>query len=274
MKLSQKIKKKIIVISGSVVVVLLTIVIVGSKYDIALLSSAADIITYPFQKTVTILSDKIGGVSRYFKNLDTLIADNEELAKENERLVYENTILEQFRNENNQLKGLLEIEQRYRDYPSVGANVIGRDPGNWYKVFRIDKGSTDELEENDVILSSGGLVGHIIETDTFSSKVLGIIDDRSYVSAKVVRTGDIGILRGDIELTNKGMAKMEIDIESEVVKGDQIITSHLSDVYPPGIPVGIVEEVTIGKNGLTQYAYVKPFVDFKHLENVLVIRNE
>lgn len=274
MKLSQKIKKKIIIISGSVVVILLAVVILGSKYDITLLSTTADMITYPFQKTVTILSDKISGVSRYFKNLDTLISENEELTKENEKLVYENTILEQFRNENNQLKGLLEIEQRYRDYPSIGANVIGRDSGNWYKVFRIDKGTTDELEENDVILSSGGLVGHIIETDTFSSKVLGIIDDRSYVSAKVVRTGDIGILRGDIELTNKGMAKMEIDIESEVVKGDQIITSHLSDIYPPGIPIGIVEEVTIGKNGLTQYAYVKPFVDFKHLENMLVIKNE
>ncbi|MEG0501533.1 MAG: hypothetical protein RR525_04800 [Cellulosilyticaceae bacterium] len=143
MKLSQKIKKKIIIISGSVVVILLAVVILGSKYDITLLSTTADMITYPFQKTVTILSDKIGGVSRYFKNLDTLISENEELTKENERLVYENTILEQFRNENNQLKGLLEIEQRYRDYPSIGANVIGRDSGNWYKVFIIYKVTTD-----------------------------------------------------------------------------------------------------------------------------------
>ncbi|MGL6174007.1 MAG: rod shape-determining protein MreC [Cellulosilyticaceae bacterium] len=274
MKLSQKVKKKIIIISGSVILALGIIVIVGKKYDIEMISSVADVITYPFQKTVTILSDKVSGVSRYFKNLDTLIAENEKLTKDNERLIYENTILEQFRNENIQLKGLLEIEQRYRNYPNVGANVIGKDPGNWYKIFSVDKGLTDEIESNQVILSGGGLVGHVIEVTPFSSKVLSIIDDRSYVSAKVVRTGDIGILRGDIELTNKGMCKMEIDIESEVVKGDQIITSHLSDIYPPGIPIGVVEEVTIGKNGLTQYAYIKPFVDFKHLENVLVIKNE
>ena len=77
-----------------------------------------------------------------------------------------------------------------------------------------------------------------------------------------------------IELAEKGLCRLEIDIESEVVKGDQIITSHLSDIYPPGIPIGTVEEVTTGKNGLTQYAYIKPFVDFKHLENVLVITSD
>lgn len=274
MKLSQKTKKKIIVIGGSILIVLSAVVVVGKKYNIAIVSSMADAITYPIQKTVNFISSGVSGVSRYFTDLDTLIAENASLTQENERLVYENTILEQFRNENNQLKGLLEIEQRYREYPNLGANIIGRDPGNWYKVFNIDKGTKDNIAENDVILSSGGLVGHVVEADLFSSKVLGIIDDRSYVSAKVVRTGDIGILRGDIELTNKGMCKMEISIESEVVKGDQIITSHLSSVYPPGIPIGIVEEVTIGKNGLTQYAYVKPFVDFKHLENVLIIKSE
>jgi rod shape-determining protein MreC len=64
---------------------------------------------------------------------------------------------------------------------------------------------------------------------------------------------------------------MEIDIEAEVVKGDLILTSHLSSIYPPGIPIGVVEDVLTNENGLIQYAYIKPYVDFKHLENVLII---
>ena len=131
-----------------------------------------------------------------------------------------------------------------------------------------------KVEENDVILADGGLVGHVSQVDPFSSQVLAIIDDRSSVGAQIVRTGDDGILKGDIELSNLGLCKMEIAGDSEVVKGDQVITSYLSDIYPPGIPIGIVEEVVSGKNGLTQYAYVKPFVDFKHLQNVLILQNE
>jgi rod shape-determining protein MreC len=243
----------------------------ASHYNIHLLGGIGDITTYPFQKSIQQISGKINGVWVYFKDLDTLHLENERLRKENDRFLYENTILEQYRDENNELKSLLEIRQRYEEYPTKGASVIGKEEGNWYNIFRIDKGVVDDMKENDVILADGGLAGHVFESNIFSSTVISIIDDRSYVSAKVVRTGDVGILRGDIELTARGMCKMELDIESQVVKGDQIITSHLSDVYPPGIPIGVVEEVITGKNGLTQIAYIQPFVDFKHLTNVLVI---
>lgn len=274
MKFSTKIKRRIIFVTGGVILGVGILAFVGQKYEIAILGAFGDMVTYPFQKGITVVSDKFKLVSKHFKDLDTVIIENEALKKENERLLYDNTMLNQHKDENSQLKSLLDIQQRYKEYPSMGANVIGKDPGNWYKIFVIDKGSIDDIKVNDVILSGGGLVGHIIENNPFSSKVISLIDDRSYVSAKVVRTGDVGILRGDIELTAKGMCKMEIDVESQVIKGDQIITSHLSDIYPPGIPIGIVEEVTTGKNGLTQYAYIKPFVDFKHITNVLVIENE
>lgn len=246
----------------------------GIKYEIAIVSGIADTVTYPFKKGISFVGDKIDGVADYFKDIQKLTLENERLALENERLVYQNTILEQYKGENDQLKGLLEMQQRYKDYPSIGANVIAKDPGNWYKVFNTDKGLNDGIKENDVILSGGGLVGHVFQADPFTSQVLAIIDDRSSVGAQVVRTGDIGILKGDIELSNLGLCKMELSSESEVVKGDQVITSHLSDIYPPGIPIGIVEEVVSGKNGLTQYAYVKPFVDFKHLKNVLILTKE
>ncbi|MGL4345889.1 MAG: rod shape-determining protein MreC [Cellulosilyticaceae bacterium] len=271
MKLSKDLKKKIVIIGVGVAISLASIVAIGNTFDIAVVSSVADVITYPFQKGITSLSQKIEGVSRYFENLDTLIVENEKLSRENEKLLYENAILGQYKDENDYLKSLLDIGQRYKDYPSVGANIIAKDPGNWYQRFTIDKGSTDGIRKNDVILAGGGLVGHVIEVTAFSATVEAIIDDRSAVSGKIVRTGDLGMLKGDIELIDQGICKMELDIASDVVKGDQIITSHLGDIYPPGIPIGIVEEVTTGKNGLTQYAYIKPFIDFKHLSNVLVI---
>lgn len=247
---------------------------VGVKYEIAVLSGVVDSITYPFKKTIQLVGQKTKDVGMYFKNIEELTQLNQELKETNDRLVYENTILGQYKKENDHLKTLLEMEQRYRDYPTMGANIIAKDPSNWYKVFNIDKGKMQKLKTSDVVLGQGGLVGHIVQADLLSSQVLAIIDDRSSVGAQVVRTGDTGILRGDVELGEVGLCKMEIPIDSEVVKGDQIITSHLSSIYPPGIPIGIVEEVLSGKNGLTQYAYVRPYVDFKHIQNVLILSNQ
>lgn len=274
MKLSQKTKKKIIVIGISITAVLSVSVVLGVKYNISMLSSVADIITYPFKKSIYFLTEQVSEVTGYFKNVEDLIRENEELKTQNDRLLYQNTMLEQYKSENEGLKEILSLKQRYQEYPTLGANVIAKDISNWYKSFNIDKGLIQGIKEEDVLLSGGGLAGHVTKVDPLTSTAISIIDDRSSISVKVVRTGDTGILRGDIELAEKGLCRLEIDIESEVVKGDQIITSHLSDIYPPGIPIGTVEEVTTGKNGLTQYAYIKPFVDFKHLENVLVITSD
>lgn len=274
MKLSKDTKKKIIIIGAGVAISLTSIVVIGNAFNITVVSSVADVITYPFQKGITHLTQKVESVSRYFEDLDTLVTENEQLIKENEKLLYENAILNQYKDENDYLKSLLDIGQRYKEYPSTGANIIAKDPGNWYQRFTIDKGSINGISQNDVVLAGGGLVGHVVEVTALSSTVEAIIDDRSAVSAKIVRTGDLGMLKGDIELIDQGLCKMELDIASDVVKGDQIITSHLGEIYPPGIPIGIVEEVTTGKNGLTQYAYIKPFIDFKHLNNVLVIKQK
>ncbi len=274
MKLSQKLKKRIIIIGvGSAVALSLTLFL-GIRYEVAIVSAAADAITYPFKKGIHFVQQGVGNVTSYFKDLEALLAENDSLVIENERLLYENTILNQYKSENDQLKALLEMEQRYADYPSQGANVVAKEPGNWYKVFNVDKGKIAGIQIDDVVLADGGLVGHVYQADPFSSQVLSIIDDRSAVGAQVVRTDAIGILKGDIELGDLGLCKMELSSEAEIVKGDQIITSHLSDIYPPGIPIGVVEEVVSEPNGLIQYAYVKTFANFKHLQNVLILDKE
>ena len=274
MKLSQKAKKKLIIGSVSGVAILSIGIVLGTKYQVSALSSIVDVVTYPFKTGIKFLSNQVKEVSDYFVNVENLIQENEELKMQNDRLLYQNTMLTQYKSENESLKELLELKQRYEDYPTLGGNVIAKDTSNWYKSFNIDKGLVHNIKEDDVLLSGGGLVGHVTKVNPLSSVALSIIDDRSAISEKVVRTGDTGILRGDVELGNKGLCKLEIDVESEIVKGDQIITSHLSDIYPPGIPIGTVDEVTTGKNGLTQYAYIKPFVDFKHLESVLIISTD
>lgn len=274
MKFLRKVKTRSVFITLCLLGVLVLIITVGERYQLKIIQNSVQYITTPVQKIVTLATSRITGTTMKFQGMSTLVDNNESLQKEVERLSYENTILEQYKIENEKLKKLLQLAQRYEQYPSEGANVIAKDPSNWYKIFTIDKGINAGFNVEDTILSGGGLVGHITEAGPLFAKVLAIIDDRSAVSATVLRTGDVGILKGDIELMQQGLCKLQIDIQSEVIKGDQIVTSHLSAVYPPGIMIGIVEDVMVSQNGLTQYAYVRPMVDFKHLEQVLVLKNK
>jgi rod shape-determining protein MreC len=87
-----------------------------------------------------------------------------------------------------------------------------------------------------------------------------------------LRTGDLGVVRGDYSLMDDGLCRMEyIDAESEIMKGDEIVTSQLSDIYPVGLTIGYVKEIVTDTNGLTKYAIIEPQVDFKHLSTLLVI---
>lgn len=227
----------------------------------------------PIQKFNTNISSWIKNKYNLYVNFQEIEAQNQEL-KEQIALQEEQLIrLQQLEVENQKLLDLLDMSSRYSQYEKVAANIIAKDPGNWYTSFVIDKGYNDGLQQDMVVISSKGLVGVIKECGPNYSKVTSIIDDVNSVSAKALRTEDIGFIHGD--LYNKGVLKMEyIDSEAEIIEGDEIVTSHLSETYPPGIPIGYVTEISLDKNNISKTATIIPYVDFKHLENVLVITTD
>ena len=62
-----------------------------------------------------------------------------------------------------------------------------------------------------------------------------------------------------------------LDGDAEIMVGDEIVTSQLSDFYPEGLAIGKVLEIETDTNGLTKYAVIEPYVDLKHLDTVLVL---
>lgn len=226
----------------------------------------------PLNKGVTYFGDWLTQRIKFFTSINELQTMNTELTKELDQLRYENKLLEQDKVELNNLRKLYELDQRYADYPKTGARIIGKDPGNWYEVFIIDKGTDDGLEVNMVVLAGNGLVGRIIEIAPNYAKVRSVIDDLSSVSAKILRTSDLCTVSGEKSLGDQGKALVQyIEEDVNLVVGDEIITSHLGDIYPPGIMIGVVESIETNPNKLTKTAVLQPVVDFKHLEEVLVI---
>lgn len=262
---------KYIIVTITIVCILLMIFTANRK-KISFPEQVISYVIIPMQSSFhtveTWVIEKINSIKSY----NALRIENESLLEEVNELRYDNKILEQNKVELERLRTLYALDKKYAEYPKIGAQVIGKDPGNWYNVFIIDKGANDGLKKKMVVLSGNGLVGHIIEVGPTYSKVLSIIDDTSNVNAKILRTSDIGNLRGDKTLMNDGYCRLEyIDAEAHLIENDEVVTSHLGDIYPPGILIGTIKSISNDSYGLTQNAVIEPVVDFKHIEEVLVI---
>lgn len=258
-----------------IVIVILAVsalVTAGRKQKATVLDNTLGFIVTPAQNIVSTVSSWFGNHISSMRDDSDINAENAELKAQVELLKSENKRLTMYEEENKRLSGLLDIAQKFPDYQTTGTNIIGKDPGNWYLTFTVDKGTKSGIAANMVLTTADGLVGRVTESGYIYSKAQSILDSRSSVSAMSLRTGDLGVVKGDYTLMDDGLCKMEyIDKESEIMKGDEIVTSQLSDIYPPGITIGYVKEVVKDDNGLTKYAVIEPAVDFKHLTTLLVI---
>ena len=258
-----------------IILVLLAFITVGKKTNATIFDNAIGVVVTPVQ-------DAVSSITKWFGNAVSSVRNDTDLRKENEELKATIALLTQdidklslYEEENKRLTELLEIKQKYADHTSTSANITAKDPGSFYDSFVIDKGTSDGLSANMALTCADGLVGHIYETGLNYSKAVSIIDSRSSVSAKNLRSLDIGIVKGDYSLMASGLCKMEyIDADADIVVGDEIVTSHLSDIYPEGLTIGFVKEVYTDTNGLTKYAVIEPASDLKHLDTLLVILGE
>ncbi|MBO5149174.1 MAG: rod shape-determining protein MreC [Anaerotignum sp.] len=264
--------KKQLLRGGVLLLVLITVIASGKQLNATLLESAIGVVVTPFQDLTTGISSWVDETITASRNKADLKEENTELKNQIADLLEENRRLAMYEAENAKLSALLKIAQRYPDYESVGANVIAKDPGVWYDGFTIDKGTTSDISANMVLIAPEGLVGKVLESGATFSKAQSILDSRSSVPAMSVRTGDLGVVKGDYTLSADGLCIMEyIDAQAEIMVGDEIVTSHLSDIYPAGLAIGKVLELDTDTSGLTKYAIIQPYVDLKHLDTILVI---
>ncbi|HJC15506.1 MAG TPA: rod shape-determining protein MreC [Candidatus Fusicatenibacter intestinigallinarum] len=237
------------------------------------LREAASRVIVPFQNGINQVGSWMSGKLEAFRNTEELAAQNQELEQKIAQLTEENTRLTQNQNELQRLQELYQLDQDYSEYDKVAAQVISKDPGNWYDTFVINKGSADGIERDMNVIAAGGLVGLVTEVETNCATVRSIIDDSSSVSAMAVSTSDTCVVSGDLRLMDEGkLAFSQMSAENTVAVGEQIVTSNISDKYLRGILIGYISEVEEDSNHLTYTGYITPAVDFRHIQEVLVIK--
>ncbi len=148
------------------------------------------------------------------------------------------------------------------------AMIIGRDAFPAFGTVIISKGEADGVRKGMPVVSAQGVVGRILATSRHSARVLLITDHNSGVDALVQRTRARGIVVGTVD----GRCTMKyVRREDAVAVGDRVITSGLDGIFPKGLLIGEVTQVTRGTRGLLQIAEVRPAAALDQLEEVLVL---
>ena len=235
--------------------------------------TVANVTVIPLQQGMNQIGGWMGDMKDNFSTMKQLKSENKKLREQVDALTTENNYLQEERYEFERLQELYKLDQNYAEYEKTAAHVIGKAAGNWFGTFTIDKGSKDGIEVNMNVLAGSGLVGIVTDVGPTWAKVRSIIDDSSNISAMAISTSDTCIVSGDMALMGTGQiafSKMENN-DNVVAVGDQIVTSYISDKYLQGILIGSVSEVNVDSNNLTRSGYITPAVDFKNIQEVLVI---
>ncbi len=237
------------------------------------LNSFAGIFVVPFQKGMTTVGTYMKDTAERLSSITKLLEENEQLKAQIDELTVTNTTLEQDKYELTELRNLYQLDDAYENYEKVGARIIGKDAGNWYHAFIIDKGSDDGLAIDMNVIAGGALVGRIIDVGPDWAKVQAIIADNASVSGMVLSSADNLIVSGNLELYNQGFISFSklVDDVDRVRIGDKIVTSNISDKYLPGILIGYISTIDDDSNNLTKSGTLTPAVDFEHMNVVLVI---
>ncbi|MDD7077436.1 MAG: rod shape-determining protein MreC [Lachnospiraceae bacterium] len=270
---NDNLKNKYLLAGLSIFCVLLIVVSFLDSSATAPVKQVSGFIITPVQKGINGFGSWLSGLTDNFEDAETLRTENKELKEKVDTLTAENSQLIQDREELLRLRELYDLDKQYDDYEKVGARIIAKESGNWFQLFTIDKGSNDGIQKDMNVISGGGLVGIVTEVGPNWATVRSIIDDNSNVSAMVSTTSDQCIIAGDLRLIDEGSLNLVklTDADNKVHVGDKVVTSYISEKFLPGILIGYISELNNDANNLTKSGYITPVVDFRHLQEVLVI---
>lgn len=260
---------------GLLIIVGLLIIIQLNSYgrqNISFAEKAVRIIFTPVQKGVVLFQDQLAAYQYFLSSKNNMQQEILVLQNQYNELNLKNQNLLEYEAEVKRLRNLLEFrDQNIERFTLQACRVIARNPNNWYQTITIDGGLEDGIEKNMPVINPDGLVGCVASVSDKTSQVFLITDREIAVGAILQETRDTkGIVEGRGDSDNLRM--VNIPYYSEVKPGENVVTSGLSEIYPKGIKIGQVEDVTREENGLLLLANVKPAVNFDRLEEVMVIK--
>lgn len=246
---------------------------IGSKFVLDVIEPIGKNLNSGF----TFLKDNFKDIINYKNNskkVENLQNENEKLKEE---IITLNNQLDDIQSLDSLKKALNYIDEKYQA-KSISTSVVGKNDGNWYNSFIIGAGTKQGVKEKSIVINGNGLVGIVYEVSDNYSKAISLLDTKSSVSFKLLKDSNLkGVITQNSTLYDKENYKNKgylcgymFDSSYNVLPGDVVTTSGLG-LYPEGIPIGEVDKVIDDKNKSMKFVVVKPYVNFKNIDDVIVV---
>lgn len=225
----------------------------------------------PIQTASSKASGATSGFFRQILNFRSIASENEDLRQRLAAAEQQLNAARQQELENDRLKALLGLKEK-KEFETVAARVIARDPSVWFNTITINCGSSSGVAVNMPVVSGTGVVGRVISVSPWSSQVMLLTDEKAGAGAVVGQLGQSGALgsvrgRPDIGLIEmryvSGLEKVEV--------GDYVTTTGQDGIYPPGLNVGDVVDVKNGTATQPHQILIRPGARLDKLEEVAVL---
>ena len=217
-------------------------------------------------------------ITSIFSNIESLLntyEENQRLKMRLEDFAVLQAKVHDLETENASLQELVDKEESLRDYERLHATVIARNPDQWEEKIILNKGSKHGVEKNMAVMTARGLIGKIILVTPFTSEVELLYTNNSNYRVSALVQGEKGDVYGLIEgfePERNELILKRIDSSLTIQVGEKVVSSGLGGIFPKGILIGEVTEITTDDFGLTKMAYVKPAADFSLLEEVIIAK--
>jgi len=216
-------------------------------------------------KSVTVFFEQLFGTSDLNKeNLEL----REKVSQLQGQLRDYNTIAK----ENERLKELLNFKET-TEYDIVTAQVIGKNSGQWFEEFTVNVGAADGVKPEMIVMNDSGLVGKITEVHDRYAKIITLMNVDMNVPVMIERSRDYGVVKTISDPKARAEGKLYVEYMStgaDVVPGDTVVTSGMGGMYPKGLYIGQVSEVSTDVNS-EAIVILQSNVDFEHMEEVVIL---
>ncbi len=195
------------------------------------------------------------------------------IKQENEQLIYDAMLVEELQHKLSVYENLYDEISVNESMNPLVATVIGRESGNYFSVFTINKGAKHGVQDYMAVTMDGALVGYTYNVQETSATVRTIIDSEASIAGLISSSRDQGTIRGTLGVDGTALCRMYYLPEDNLPRpGDLVVTSGVGMSFPKGIPIGTVKESTRGMESNKQFVVVSPQADFQHIEYVIVLR--
>lgn len=231
--------------------------------------SISKIITIPFRFIIDKIDD--------YKLLVSIRKKYQELLPEVSRIDSLKTENIELRRELESLKKELSIDYTLNEYSYLNATVIYRNVSTWYNTITVDKGTYNGVKEDMVVVNSQGLIGKVVSTTTFTSDIRLITTKETDNKISITISNGENKINGLIKNYNYKTKYLEVEgvSNTETVRiGDYVYTSGLGEIFPSGILIGTVSDISTDEYDLAKIIDVTPIADFDDINFVAILKRK